>query len=612
MKLVWYDVTDRSFGRQLHSYPGYIGLKYIYCPGLPGYTHFRKECIKMKRIIPVVVALLLIVIIGGVYFGEQLWDKYSYGKELADLDEYYGVTGSQLAIILQDEMVEEKAVVTDGAVYFDLDTVHKYINEGFYADFNEQKLLYTTAVDTAVAMFGQTGYGTGEGDVQTAYKVCYMDGEKLYVAAEYVRKFTNYEYFWYDRHLQVYTEWGIKEIMTVSRSTQVRTLGGIKSPILRELEQGETVELLKQMDTWSLVKTSDSVIGYVENKRLTNLSTDIETPVTDCIAPEYTTVAFEGKVSLGWHSIGGVGGNATLDEMLSECGNAINVIAPTWFSLSDDLGGFISYGETSYVEKAHKKDLQVWGTWDNFNYANSTQTPVSTYQVLSNTTVRQQLAESIVSTSLELGLDGVNIDFEGLTQDSGEHFIQFLRELSVLCRESGLVLSVDNYVPFNYNEFYRLDIQGQILDYVIIMGYDEHWSGSKDPGSVASIGYVSNGLTKTLEQVPADKVVNALPFYTILWKTEGTDVTDQYITLKNMDSYLQRVGAEPQWDEEVGQYYAEWQDGSVTCQIWVEDEKSIREKLSVMNAQRIGGVAVWQIGYGNSKAWELIRSYSGL
>lgn len=566
----------------------------------------------MKRIIPVIVALLLIVIIGGVYFGEQLWDKYSYGKELADLDEYYGVTDGQLAIILQDEMVEEKAVVTDGAVYFDLDTVHKYFNEGFYADINEQKLLYTTAVDTAVAMFGQTGYSDGSGDAQTTYRVCYLDGERLYVAAEYVRKFTNYEYFWYDRYLQVYTEWGVREIMTVSRDTQVRTLGGIKSPILRELKQGEIVELLEQMDSWSLVKTSDSVIGYVENKRLTNLSTEIEKPVTDYVAPEYTTAAFEGKVSLGWHSIGGVGGNATLDEMLSECGNAINVIAPTWFSLSDDQGSFISYGEKSYVEKAHNKGLQVWGVWDNFNYANTTGTAVSTYQVLSNTTSRQLLAGNIVSASLELGLDGVNIDFEGLTQDCGEHYIQFLRELSVLCRESGLVLSVDNYVPFNFNEFYRLDIQGQILDYVIIMGYDEHWSGSKDPGSVASIGYVSNGLTRTLEQVPANKVVNALPFYTILWKTEGTEVTDEYITLKYMDSYLQRVGAEPQWDEEVGQYYAEWQDGSVTYQIWVENEESIRVKLNVMNAQNIGGVAVWQIDYGSSAAWELIRNYLGL
>lgn len=563
----------------------------------------------MKRVIPVVVALLLIMIIGGVYFGEKLWDKYSYGKELADLDEYYGVSEGNLAIILQDEMVEEKAVVTDGNVYFDLDTVHKYFNEGFYADTGERKLLYTTAVDTVVAIFGEKGYSDANGGGQTEYTVCYMQGDTLYVAAEYVKRFTNYEYARYDRHLQVYTQWGVRETMQVTKHTQVRVLGGIKSPILRELEKGETVELLNQMDTWSLVKTSDSVIGYVENKRLADLSTEIEPEVIDYVEPEYTTVMMEERVSLGWHSIGGVGGNSTLSEMVSEAGEGMNVIAPTWFSLSDNEGGYISYAESSYVERAHGYGLQVWGVWDNFNYAGVTGESVSSYQVLSSTTVRQQLVRDMVDTALTLGLDGINIDFEGLTEDCGRHYIQFLRELSVLCRQNGLVLSVDNYVPFDFNNFYRLDIQGKVVDYVIIMGYDEHWHGSKNPGSVASIDYVSNGLDRTLDQVPKEKVVNALPFYTILWKTEGTEVTDQYITLNNMADYLQRVGIEPTWDEETCQYYAEWEEGAVTNQIWIEDEESISVKLNVMNAQQIGGVAVWRLGYGTRAAWELIEKF---
>ena len=578
----------------------------------PAHISFRKEQIRMKRIIPVVVALLLMVIIGGVYFGGQLWDKYSYSSEEADLDEYYNVTGNQLAIILQDEMMEEKAVQKDGNVYFDLDTVKQYLNEGFYADYNERKLLYTTAVDTAVAAFDQTGYSDGNGDVPTSYVVCYPDGDKLYVAAEYVRKFTNYEYFCYDRHLQVYTQWGVKEIMTVSKDTQVRTLGGVKSPVVRQLKRDEIVEILDQMDKWSLVKTSDSVIGYVENKRLTGLSTEIEPPVTDYEAPEYTSIGMEKKVSLGFHSVGAAAGNASLDEMLAESDGAINVIAPTWFSLSDGEGGFISYGDASYVKKAHDKGLQVWGVWDNFNYTASTGTPVDLLQALSRTSVRNRLVEEIVNTSLELNLEGVNIDFEGLTQECGEHYIQFLRELSVACRKQGLVLSVDNYVPFRFNDFYRLDIQGQIADYVVIMGYDEHWSGSQDPGSVASIGYVTNGLSKTLEQVPAQKVVNALPFYMILWKTEGADVTDQYITIRNLDDFLQRTGIEPVWDEETGQNYAEWEADSASYRIWLEDEESLRVKLNVMIAQNIGGVAVWRLGYGNASAWELIRNYAGL
>ncbi|HBA50905.1 MAG TPA: chitinase [Lachnospiraceae bacterium] len=562
-----------------------------------------------KKIIPVIVALVLILVIGAAGVGRKLLDKYSYSRELADMDAYYGVSEGQLAILLQDDWLSEKAVLTGGEVYFDLDTVHQYLNEGFYVDVNEQKLLYTTANDTVLALFDAKEYVDRAGSHSTGYAICQMQGDVIYLAAEYVKLFTNFSYYVYDRHLQLYTQWGEKQTMEIAKDTQVRQLGGIKSPVLREMEKGEVVELLEEMETWSKVKTSDSIIGYVENKRLTNRGTETETPVTDYVAEEYMSVSMPGKVSLGFHAIGGEGGNTTLSEMLAE-GTGINAIAPTWFSLTDNEGNFRSFASAQYVEQAHGSGLQVWGVWDNFNYKNETGTDVSSYEVLSSTTKRGKLVQSIVDTSLEYKLDGVNIDFEGLTEDCGIHYVQFLRELSVLCRSNGLILSVDNYVPFHFNNFYRLDIQGLVTDYVIIMGYDEHWHGSGDPGSVASIEYVSNGLDRTLEQVPEEKVVNALPFYTILWKTEGTEITDQYITLNNVSDYLTRVNATPEWDETTCQNYAEWESGAATYQIWVEDVESISVKLSVMSVKNLGGVAVWRLGYGTPEAWELIANYA--
>lgn len=563
----------------------------------------------MKKVIPVIIALLLIAVIGAVTFGGRILDKYSYSKEMADLDEYYGASGDRLAVVLQDEMVEEQALQRDGVIYFDIDTIHKYFNEGFYVDMTEQKLLYTTALDTNTVSFGTSEYTDETGSHMEGYVLCLGEDGTVYVAADYVKKFTNYEYEVFDRHLQVYTEWNVRQTYEIAKATQIRVKGGIKSPILRELEKGETVELLEQMETWSKVKTSDSIIGYVENKRLTNMSTEVENPVTDYVAEEYTSLPMEGKVSLGWHAIGGTGGNDTLDAMVKE-GTGMNVIAPTWFSLTDNEGGFRSFGTAQYVEKAHKYGLQVWGVWDNFNYRLETGNEVDELQVLSSTAKRQALVQSIVETSTGLQLDGVNIDFEGLEEECGEHFVQFIRELSVACRRNSLVLSVDNYVPFNFNDFYRLDIQGQVADYVIIMGYDEHWHGSKNPGSVASIDYVSGGIDKTLEQVPAEKVVNALPFYTILWKTAGTEVTDEYITLNNVADFLKRVQVQPEWNEETCQYYAEWQSGDATYQIWVEDEESIKVKLNVMSTRKIGGVAVWRLGYGTAGAWELVRAFA--
>lgn len=564
-----------------------------------------------KKVIPVLVALFLIILVGAGAVGKILIDKYSYSKETADMNEYYQVSGEQSAIILQDEMVEEKIIVRNGVCYLDLATVHKYLNEIFYVDLGENLLLYTTATETVRVNLGESVYTNTAGSTDVGYTIAYVENDTVYIALDFVKLYTNFSYEVFDRHVQMYTQWSSREVAEIKKATAVRERGGVKSPILRELAQGEMVEILEQMETWSKVKTSDSIIGYVENKRLSDITTVEETPVTDYVAPEYTSIAMDGKVSLGWHAIGGVGGNDTLESTIAIT-KGMNVIAPTWFSLNDNEGNFRNFGSANYVKRAHDRGLQVWGVLDDFNYNNENGGGIDVYSILSSTTKRQRLAKNITDTALSLGMDGINLDFERVTSDAGVHYVQFLRELSVLCRSNGLVLSIDNYVPFNFNEYYRLDVQGQVADYVIIMGYDEHWHGSGDPGSVASIDYVSNGLDKTLENVPAEKVINALPFYTILWKTEGTNVTDSYLTINNTADFLSHINAEVVWDETTCQNYAEWTDGSINYQIWLEDAESLMVKLNVMRAKNIAGVAVWRLGYETADIWELLNAYSSM
>ena len=468
--------------------------------------------------------------------------------------------------------------------------------------------MYANPTEVIRTTFGETSYTTTEGTQDAGYVISIVEGDTVYVAADYVKLFTNYSYDCYDRHVQVYTEWGTRQVAQLKKDTAVRLRGGVKSPILTQAAKGDTLEILEQMETWSKVKTADSVIGYVENKRLGDITEETETPVTDYQEPEYTALTSDSKICLGWHSIGGAGGNDTLYSMVSGT-KGMNVIAPTWFSLTDENGSIRNFGTANYVTTAHNMGLQVWGVVDNFNYANETGTAISTLNMLSSTTSRQNFVRNVTDAAVSLGLDGINVDFEQLSSDCGPHYVEFIRELSIQCRNRGLVLSIANYVPFNFNDYYRLDIQGQVADYVIIMGYDEHWHGSKDPGSVASINYVSGGLDRTLQEVPANKVVNALPFYTILWKTEGTDVTDEYITMNNEADFMSRAGVTAEWDEETCQNYAEWTSGNATYQIWLEDAESIAVKLNMMATKNIGGVAVWRLGYGTQAAWELINAY---
>ena len=565
----------------------------------------------MKKIIPILIAVVLIVIIGAGTVAGMVYEKYSYSKERADLTSYFQVQGEEKAIILQDEMIAEKAIMKNGRCYLDMDTVTTYFNESFYVDLSEQILLYTTATEVIRTDFGSSIMRVNGAETDLGYEIVYSENDVIYIALDYVKLYTNLSYEIFDQHMQIYNTWGSRTLATLKKDTAIRERGGVKSAILKDLVKGEQVEILEKMENWSKVKSQDSFIGYVENKMLMDEIQVEETPVTDYQAPEYTTNQLDGKVSLGWHSIGGVGGNDTLDSMVAGT-IGMNVIAPTWFSLSDNEGNFESFGTVSYVDRAHNKGLEVWGVLDDFNYNNVHDAGIDVYAVLSSTAKRTRLVEGITEVAVSLGLDGINLDFERVTAECGEHYVQFIRELSVQCRENGLTFSIDSYVPFNFNSYLRRDIQGQVADYVIIMGYDEHWHGSGDPGSVASIDYVSNGIDKTLEQVPKEKVVNGLPFYSIVWKTVGADVTDVYLTLNNTKNYLDTLakqGINGEWDEETQQMYYEWKSGGATYQLWAETEESLAVKINVMKAKDIAGVAVWRLGYGTKDIWQMISAY---
>lgn len=477
----------------------------------------------MKKIIPVIVAVILIILIGAAGFGAKLLEKYSYSKERADLTEYFGIAGeNDVPIILQDEQIEEHAKIFDGICYFDMATVHKYFNDRFYEDKSENSLLYTTP-DMVYANVIGTGTVTGydadfvESGESYDYTISRYEGEALYIAVDFVKKYANfsYELFTEPNHMQIYTEWDRRQTASVTKDTQVRYQGGIKSDILTDVSAGDQVIILEEMETWTKVKTQDSVIGYVENKRLGEKTEEEPVPVTDYVEPEYPSNTRDYKINLGWHVIGGVGGNDTLEETVAKT-KGLNVISPTWFTLTGNEGEFSSFATTSYVERAHEMGLEVWALVGNVDSVD-----VDLYTVLSKTSNRRRLILQLLAAVREYNLDGLNIDFENVSLDAGEPFIQFIRELSIPCRKYGIVLSVDNYVPMNHTDHYDRAEQGVVADYVIIMGYDEHYNGSDEAGSVASINFVESGIKNTVAEVPKEKVINALPLYQNLGNRSG-------------------------------------------------------------------------------------------
>ena len=550
----------------------------------------------MKKIIPAIVAIALILLVLAGSFGMKLLDRFSYSNEKQNLEEYYGLSeGDQgsVAIVLQNEKIDTQAKLIDGRCYMEIEDVQALLNERFYYDKNESLLIYTTPTQKIDGS-----------DNTTDYTISVAEGDSLYIALDYIKQYTNfsYELFTEPNRMQLRTQWGSRESASIKKTTNLRVKGGVKSPILREVAEAETVTILEEMETWTKVKTSDAMIGYVENKFLIERMTEEEIAVTDYKVPEYTSIHRDYKINLGWHAVYTESGNDTFDSVVNGTGT-MNVISPTWFFLDGDEGDIEAIPSHSYVEKAHSRNMEVWALLEDITLESNT------YEVLSYTSRRENLIRNLMNYVLEYNIDGINIDLEGINYESGEHFTQFLRELSIECRLNGIVLSVDNYVPRESNTFYNRKEQGVVADYVIIMGYDEHWGGGGVAGSVASIDYVRDGIEKTLEEVSAEKVINAIPFYTRVWKTSNGEVTSEALGMEKAEEFIAKYDVPTVWDEETCQNYGEIEMGSTLYQVWLEDAQSIETKLTVMKSYDLGGVAAWKLGLEDKSIWDVIDAF---
>lgn len=565
----------------------------------------KKRGKHLARFIPTIIAIVLIILVGGGIVATQYIEKYSYSNETYDMNEYYRITApDDVAIILQNNKVEVKAKMIEGFVYLDFDTVSKVLNNRFYIDPHENWFIYTTPTDIIKSQIGTKSYSIGGYEESTPYTIALEKDGIFYVALDYVMKYSKFSYKQFDNptRIQLNTKWEDKSVATIKKDTAVRYQGGIKSPILREIAKDEKVIILEEMETWTKVKTDDSIMGYVENKFLSDK--DFEEGVCDAtyVQPEYTNLVRDHKINLAWHAIYTMAGNDTFEEYTAGT-KGINVISPTWYSLTDNDGNYTSFASSSYVAQAHNKGMEVWALLENLN------PDVSTYEIMSYTSKRERLINNLVSDTLAVGADGINLDFEQIAYEAGEHYVEFIRELSIACRANNLVLSVDNYVPRESTTHYNRREQGIVADYVIIMGYDEHWGGGGVAGSVASLPYVYDGIEQTLKEVPSYKVINAVPFYTRVWKNNGGDVTSDALGMDATQNFIKENNIETKWDEEACQYYGEKTMNGVLYQVWVEDNESIAAKLNVMDSHNLGGVAAWKLGFENKSVWDVIAGY---
>jgi spore germination protein YaaH len=562
----------------------------------------------MKKAVPYLITIILILVVGGVFF-KLYYDHYMYTNERQDLDAYYGVQDEDDFPVIYENLVSDMhARRFDGACYMDLETVRSLLNSRFYYGTEDNVLIYCLPEEKFVARAGEKSWESDvSGVTQESYAPLVLDGDTVYVALDYVKKFTNIYYAAYEgpNRVVLRNAWGTEKMATVRGSTNMRTLGGVKAPIIAAVEEGTEVLVLEELDDWTRIETADGYYGYVESKYLSEVREQEMEPVTD--VPEYVPQyrSLDGKACIAWNLTYFADSNVEIDGMLKGT-KAINVLAPTWFTLSSEDGNINVKASRTYVKKAHENGMQVWGVLDNFQNDD-----LFVYTRFLNTLAgRQKVIDTLIEEAQSYNLDGINVDIEGLAEATDVYdFIEFVREISIACRRAGLFISVNNYVPYNYNDHYDLKEQAAFADYVIIMGYDEHIVGSEEAGSVASIGYVEYGIEEALMDVPAERLINGIPFYTIGWTTENGNVSGQTLDMAEAKAFMKEHDMKKEWNSTAGQNYAEKESGNKLYQIWLEDKKSIETKLDLMESKGLAGLAVWRLGLETNDVWDEIDDY---
>ncbi len=533
--------------------------------------------------------------------------KYMPNDCMMALNEYYVVDETEAIVILETTTQEERAVLADGGIYLPYETVKTLLNSDFYLDEAEHVLLLALPTELIQASEGEAHYNINQEERQLSAPALRNMGGTYFVSAEFVELFSNVEFEYYSNpnRLIVHYQWVDFLYYNTVEEAPLRVEPSIKSEILVQLQEGAKLYYIGGTGTagrsFIKVMTQDGIYGYVQRKFLNESYYEVRE--SSYQAPVYTYHTMEEKVRLGWHQITVPEANAKLDNILKGT-TGLNVIAPTWYRLADEKGNISSLADAAYVEKAHSKGLQVWALVDNFDKN------VSTFEVLSSTAARANLIQNLIDDAKKYELDGINIDFETLSTSTGAHFIQFLKELSIQCRNTGLVLSVDNYVPAPYNEFYDLKTQGEVVDYVIIMAYDEHYSGSPEAGSVSSINFVKEAVNNTLAKMPRERIIMGIPFYTRLWKEKETEgqisLSSEALTMAGAESVLVQNGVSASWDEKTAQNYVEYEKDGTVYKMWMEDEDSLTRKLQIISEANVSGIAAWRLGYESEEIWPLI------
>ena len=555
-----------------------------------------------KKAAPVLVVLILIVLVGAAGIVSFLINRYKPGTEYMAGNEYFKLTDENSAALIQNgELLEEQAVLIGGEPYAAYTYVESQLNSCFYWDEETKGILLTTSGGVQTLLPGDAAVAKTPGGQPAVQQE--SDG-KVYISLDVVKEYTDLDYAYYSdpNRVVIRNEWvGVEQATVQSDTAQVRQKGGIKSLILADVQKGDTLLYLENLDNWCKVMTADGYTGYIQTEDISDPEAiEARTAKKD----SYERITRDHKINLVWHQSTSTESNDAMAEMTAEM-TGVNVISPTWFSVTDETGTISSLASADYVKLAHDAGREVWGLIDNFNEA------FDETNDLAYASVRSRIIEQLLAEAASCGMDGINVDFENLKEAGIPHYLQFLRELTSAAHAQNLVVSVDTPVPQAYTMYYQRGEQARFVDYMIVMAYDEHFAGSEEAGSVSSLPFVQQAVEEMTRVMPADQVICGIPFYTRVWteKFGQSAITSEVLGMDGAKNYAKENQMTETWDASLGQNVATVETSDARYTIWMEDEQSMEEKLKVIQSADLAGVAEWKLGFECADVWSLISEY---
>lgn len=563
------------------------------------YSKKQNKLLKiMFKILNIVILLAMVFMIAKIFL-------HSFNK--IDYRENVNLAQDEIGVNVQLEYVPMKnsPIIQQGEIYLPIDFVKDYIDKYIYWDKDENKLTITNEYNVIRMKTDELEYFINNEPLELDLPIYNID-EVAYMPQLFLEDFYGIKFNYIEETKMLDIIKDDYKKATLNKNVKIRQDADKKSPFIEKLKKGEVVYFYENEENGYIkVETSRGYIGFVPTKVLTQIE-DIEIEnqyENDYVAKSPWTVN-SGKINLVFDQMQNPVANSSDERRIYHDG--VDVLVPTWFSFKDETGKIINIADKAYVNWAHNNGYKVWGLLtDNFDKTIS-------HGVLSSTETREYVIKQLLAYVSMYDLDGINIDFESVPTDDGDNFIQFLRELAPALKEEGAVLSVDLFVPKPWTSHYNRNEVGKVADYVIVMGYDEHYAGSESAGSVASMNWSEIAIKDTLEEgVPKEKLILGIPFYCRVWtetlENGNIELSSKAYSMEKAYNFIKEKGGTFIFDSQTGQNYGEAKEDNKTYKVWLEDEESVAKRLDFVLEYDIAGSGAWKRGLEKQEIWDILK-----